>query len=136
MKPNTQTGIIIGLSIVALLVVLIAQNNIFIQKSDEPIISQNDLYCGTAWIVQLDTKIDHAVLEKVLRDKIAEFGSVYDIPEREIKIDDIGKNRVKITIRGLWQKDPDVPDLGSGIASIEHVEEIKNSGHPTEAWCQ
>ena len=41
--------------------------------------------------ISLNTPIERTALETILRDKIAEFGSVCNIQEREIKIDDIGK---------------------------------------------
>jgi|CXWL01.1.fsa_nt_gi hypothetical protein len=131
-------GVIIVMTV---LTVLTIQGNIPILKHDEPIIDENDLYCFTVWRVQLNTDVDNKTLETILRNEIAEFGPVYDIPQREIKIDNIGNNRVKITIEGSWWVDlnnPDSkePDLRESISNLEVVEKTENFiGGPVEGGC-
>ncbi|MCV0413227.1 hypothetical protein [Nitrosarchaeum sp.] len=115
--------------------VVILQNSYY---SHEPIIGQNDLACFTVWRVQLNSDVDYKTLEKILRNKIAEFGFVYDIDQREITLENIGKNRVKITVEGTWWSDPDFkePDLRKSILSIESVEKIEDFiGGSNEGGC-
>jgi len=108
-----------------------------IPTNNEPIISQNDLACFTVWKVQLNTSIDSKTLEGILRNKIAELGSIYDIPERDITIENVGDNRVKITIEGAWPvNEPNAHDLGKSIASIEVVDRVEDFiGGPVEGGC-
>ena len=110
--------------------------NEFGLNTHEPLVSQNDLACFTVWKVQLNTPIDYETLEAILRDKIAEFGSVYNIPERNITIENIGNNRVKITIEGMWGPDPEGLDIRESISNIEFVEKIEDFvGGPVEGGC-
>ncbi|MGQ0791605.1 MAG: hypothetical protein ACT4NJ_05190, partial [Nitrosopumilaceae archaeon] len=98
MKTNVMIGIIFGASVgVMILAITLIEINDPMSKHNEPIISQNDLACGTVWRVQLNSPIDKKILESILRNEIAELGSIYDIPERDISIEDLGDKREKIT---------------------------------------
>jgi len=112
-------------------------NDDLMLNHDEPLIYQNDLACFTVWKVQLNTSIDYKTLEEILRNKIAELGSIYDIPERDITIENLGNNRVKITIEGMWPvNEPNVPDLRKSIGSIDVVDRVEDFiGGPVEGGC-
>jgi len=115
--------------------IIFLENN---YHNDEVVIGQNDLACFTIWRVQLNSDVDYNTLEKILRDKIAELGSLYDISQREILIENIGSNRVKITVEGAWWIGPNYtsPDLRKSILSIEYVEKIEDFiGGPNEGGC-
>jgi len=138
MKTNIMIGMIFGVSVVVtILAMIFIEINDPMSKHNEPIISQNDLACFTRWKVDLNTSIDYKTLEEILRNEIAELGSVYDIPEREIKIENIGNNRVQITIEDLWPvNEPNIPDLRKSIASIDVVERIEDFvGGSVEGGC-
>ncbi len=132
----------VGISILSALTIQNPPKNsvgmdIFYPESQQ-IIGQNDLSCFTIWRVQLNTDVDYNELEKILRDKIADFGSSYDISQREISIENIGSNRVKITVAGAWWIDSNYtsPDLRKSISSIEYVEQIEDFiGGPNEGGC-
>lgn len=93
------------------------------------------------WRVQLNSDVDYKTLEKILRNKIAGFGDVYDIDQREITIENIGNNHAKITVEGSWWVDytnPDSkhPDLRKSILYIESVEKIEDFiGGSNEGGC-
>lgn len=138
MKTNIMIGMIFGVSVgVIILVMRFIQINDPMSKHNEPIIYQNDLACFTIWKVQLNTSIDYKTLEEILRNEIAELGSIYDIPERDITIENVGNNRVKITIEGVWPvNEPNIPDLGKSIASIDVVDRVEDFiGGPVEGGC-
>ena len=138
MKTNVMIGIIFGVSVVVtILAITLIEINDPMSKHNEQIISQNDLACFTIWRVQLNTSIDSKTLEEILRNEIAELGSIYDIPERDIKIENIGNNRVQITIEGMWPvNEPNVPDLRKSIASIDVVDRVEDFiGGPVEGGC-
>ena len=125
------SGIIFG--------IIILQNNYY---NSQPIINENDLSCFTAWNVQLNSDVDYKTLEKILRNKIAAFGNAYDIDQREITIENIGNNRVKITVEGSWwpshsSSDSKEPNLRESILSVDSVKNIEDFiGGPVEAGCQ
>jgi len=125
MKTITITAIASTIILFVVSGVFILQNN---NHYNEHILGQNDLACFTVWRVQLNSDMDHKILEQILRNKIAEFGSVYDIDQRKITLEDIGNNRVKITVEGSWWSDPDFkePDLRKSILSIGSVEKIED----------
>lgn len=115
--------------------IIFLENN---YHNDEVVIGQNDLACFTVWKVQLNSNVDYNILEKILRDKIAELSSSYDLSQREISIENIGNNRVKITVAGAWWIGPNYtsPDLRKSISSIEYVEQIEDFiGGPNEGGC-
>ncbi len=100
-------------------------------------IPENDLQCGTEWIVMVNDHVDFATFEKLLRSEISEFGHPYDVSQRNITLVDLGDSRVHITIEGLWEINPDRPNLKTSIVEIDHVEQIEESeGGSVSAWCQ
>ena len=68
-----------------------------------PRISQNDLYCETAWYVTNIT-IDEKELVRSLRDTISKFGSHVDIPQREIIVSHNG-DKIVVSVAGIWTGD-------------------------------
>jgi hypothetical protein len=125
------SGIIFG--------IIILQKNYY---NNQLIINENDLSCFTAWNVQLNSDVDYKTLENILRNKIAEFGNAYDIDQREITIENIGNNYIKITVEGAWwpshsSSDSKERNLRESILSVDSVKNIEDFiDGPVEAGCQ
>ena len=138
---KNSTFFIITISIVSIasitLAILFLDDFAINASHVNPIIPENDLYCGTEWNVQLKEPVAFPYFEKILRNEIAEFGSVYDISQRKITLHDIGDNRVRIVIGGLWYVEPGRPNLEESIKNLEFVDYIEDFvGGPVIAWCQ
>lgn len=129
MNQNITSGIIIGASISAAIIILLVQNSM--NEHTEPIISQNDMYCATTFGFYLNEPIDHTALEIILRNKIAGLGATYDLPERNIEIKELKGNIIEITIGGIWHEESNLKDALSSIDAITKIEDFRLD----RAWC-
>ena len=94
--------------------------------NDNPIIRQNDFDCFTYWDATIASDVDYKTLEALIRNEITKFGSEYDLENREIKIENIGENRVQIGVQGCWGwPEAHEPELQLDIGELESVKEIK-----------
>ena len=90
-----------------------------------PILPQNDLDCATTWNATATDDLDYFKLEKKIRNKIQELAQVYNLPDREIIIEEINKNTVQIIIHGCWEMHESAgPDLKNFLREIEEIVEI------------
>jgi len=139
MKTSSYLTITISIILVIsiVLAILFVENVGVKDNHGNSRIPESDLQCGTEWTVKVKDNLDFDTFEKTLRLKISEFGYSYDLSQRDIKLVDLGSNRVHITIEGLWGIEPDRPNLKTAIAGIEQVEQIEEfEGGPVVAWCQ
>ena len=88
----------IGLTTALVLAMISSANSAF--PYGYPRISQNDLYCETAWYVT-NTTIDEKELVKSMQNTISEFGPHVDIPQRVITVSRNGDDIV-ISVAGIW----------------------------------
>ena len=89
-------------------------------------VPENDKWCDTELIVKTKEKIDREVLKLILLDEIAKFGTVYDMPDRDILLTDMGENKTKISMDGSWRLKQDRPDIVKALTElifVDHVEE-------------
>ncbi len=139
MKTSTYFTITLILVFIAsvTIAILFVENAGIKDNHGNSIVPENDLYCGTEWTVQMKEPLDFKILERILREEIVEFGSAYDIPQRDITLFDLGDNRVRIVIEGLWVVAPDRPNLRASIEQIDFVDYVEEfEGGPVYAWCQ
>jgi len=95
------------------------------ESNKDSMLRQNDLDCFTFWKATLASDVDFKTLEVMLRNEIVQFGSIYDLHDRDIMIENIGDNRVKIAIQGCWGwPESNEPDLEMAIEDLEVVEEV------------
>ncbi len=139
MKTSSFFTIVIFVSVVTAIIfaILFLENVGLKDNHGKTIIPENDLYCGTEWWVKLKEPVDYNIFEKFLREEIAEFGSKYDIDQREIKLEYFDDNRVKIVIEGLWSTEPGRPNFRATLEKIDFVDYVEEfPGGPIKAWCQ
>lgn len=134
---NFFTIVIVLVIIVTVPTVILSVENIGMKNNHgSSHIPENDLYCGTEWTVQMKESLDFKIFERFLREEIAEFGSSYDLSQRYIVLEDLGENRVRIEIGGLWTGEPGRPNLTASIEEIDFVDYVEDfSDLPFVAWC-
>ena len=139
MKTSSYFTIAISIVLaVSVTIVILFVNDVSIKDSHRNSrVPENDLFCGTEWTVKMKEALDFKIFEQILREEIAKFGWAYDKSQRDIELFDLGENRVRIVIEGLWGIEPDRPNLKTSIAEIEFVDYIEEFvGGPVRAWYQ
>lgn len=85
-------------------------------------VPENDPYCNTEFVVKTKEKTDRKLFEIIVRDEIAKFGEIYDMPDRYVLLTNLGDNRIRISLDGAWTIDSDRPNLMESITDLEFVE--------------
>lgn len=122
-------GIIIGLSFFSM------------TSSDHHNVSENDKYCTTELIVKTTTYMGdifgRKLVEQIVREEIAKFGAIYDIPERKVIITDLGENNLQISLHGYWSLKSDKPNLVDALIRLNSIDNIvENGGKSLVVMCQ
>ncbi len=94
-------------------------------SSSDNNIPENSQYCTTELYVKTKEKIDRKFFEVIIRDEIAKFGTVYDIDDRYVLLTDMGENRTRISLDGLWSLEPDRPNLVESLTALDFVNEVE-----------
>ena len=83
---------------------------------------ENNPYCNTEFVVKTKEKTDRKLFEIIVRDEIAKFGEIYDLPDRYVLLTNLGDNRIRISLDGGWTIAPDRPNLLESITNLDFVE--------------
>jgi len=114
--------IVLGIIIISSVIFVIFYDFSF-EKNDN--IPENSQYCTTELYVKTKEKMDRKLFELIVRDEIAKFGAIYDITDRYVLLTDMGENRTRISLDGLWSLDYDRPNLIESLTDLEFVEEVE-----------
>lgn len=93
------------------------------EKNDN--VSENSKYCTTELYVKTKERMDRKLFELIVRDEIAKFGAIYDVSDRYVLLTDMGENRIRISLDGLWSLESDRPNLIESLTDLEVVEEVE-----------
>ena len=127
MKITKKRSVLIGIiSVTIILFVLFYLINMSGYYFGYPRISENDRFCFTSWTVYHNTPLEHKGIEDHIRKEIAQLGSEYDVPWREIRIKQVNIDSITITVFGSWHfpSTPDHPNLQEKILQINGIDRI------------
>lgn len=88
-------------------------------------VPENDNWCDTELIVKTKEKIDQESLRLILLGEIVKFGAAYDVPDRDILLTDMGKNKTKISMNGSWMLEQGRPDIVKALAELTFVDNVE-----------
>ena len=104
-------------------------------------VPENDKYCYSEIIVRTSKYMggisDRAFVELIVRDEISKIGSIYDDPNRDILVTDLGENNLRISLDGSWSLKQDRPNLLDSLKNQNFIEKIvDNRGKFIVVACQ
>jgi len=104
-------------------------------------VPENDKYCYSEIIVKTSEYkggiVERKLVELMVRDEISKFGAIYDDPQRNILVTDLGENNLRITLDGSWSLKQNRPNLLDSLTEHNEIEKIlENKGNLIVVGCQ
>ncbi|WP_420545522.1 hypothetical protein [Nitrosopumilus sp.] len=124
-----NTRLLITIGIIAAIITAATVIGIFLilmpQEYDLP---ENDRLCSTHVLVQTTHKVDRKVFSETVLREIGLLDYRFDYDGRGILVTNMGDNKLRITIDGLWSIENAGSSLLESLENLEYVESVLKQG--------